>query len=48
MSILKSNLWGMIIVISYISPNDPAVKPIIKKNENSAKSLGKLLTKIFN
>ena len=28
----------------YKSPMEPAVNPIIRKNENSAKSLGKELT----
>ncbi len=36
------------IMIYYIKPNDPAVKPIIKKNENSDKSLGRELTKRFS
>ena len=37
----------MEIINYYINPNDPAVKPIIKKNENSDKSLGRELTKRF-
>ncbi len=39
-------IW--IIEINYIKPKDPAVKPIIRKNENSAKSLGNELTISFN
>ena len=31
-----------------MTPSDPAVKPIIRKKENSAKSLGKELTISFN
>ena len=31
----------------YSNPIEPAVKPIIRKNENSAKSLGKELTISF-
>ena len=38
----------MRIIIYYIKPKDPAVKPIIKKNENSDKSLGRELTKRFS
>ncbi len=34
--------------ITYINPIDPAVKPIMRKNENSAKSLGKELTITFS
>ena len=30
--------------IFQINPNDPAVNPIMRKKENSAKSLGKELT----
>ena len=32
----------------YIRPNEPAVNPIIRKNENSAKSRGKELTISFS
>ena len=32
----------------YINPIDPAVKPTIKKKENSSKSRGKELTSKFN
>ena len=32
----------------YINPMDPAVKPMIRKKENSAKSLGKEFTISFN
>ena len=32
----------------YINPIDPAVKPTIKKKENSNKSRGKELTSKFN
>ena len=33
---------------SYINPIDPAVKPTIKKKENSNKSRGKELTNKFS
>ena len=42
--LLKSNFKNHI----YSKPIEPAVKPIIRKNENSAKSLGKELTMSFN
>jgi len=34
--------------VYYNNPIDPAVKPIIRKNENSARSLGRELTIILN
>ena len=34
--------------LSYIRPIDPAVNPMIRKKENSAKSLGKELTISLN
>ena len=34
--------------IVYITPNEPAIKPIKMKNENSARSLGRELTIRFN
>ena len=40
--------WSLYYKILQINPIDPAVKPIIRKKENSAKSLGKELTISFS
>ena len=44
---LKIFKYLLFILKLYIKPIDPAVKPIIKKKENSAKSLGREFTIIF-
>ena len=39
---------GLSILKTYIKPIEPAVNPIIRKNENSAKSRGKEFTIILS